>query len=109
MNENFDALLAGVRHANAMMSANMKPDRGDKTTGFGEFFILGVELAESMHWVATADSLTEMQRDESSYSLIADDINDKFDKTVVETFRDKPRGNVGFIHPETNEFIGFYS
>jgi hypothetical protein len=107
MKTEFDALFTGVRNGNQALQGNVFPVP-KIPAGLGEFYALGLELAESMHWVATAGYLTEMQRDEASYSLIADVVNDKFDKIVVETFRDKPDGNVGFIHPETGERISFY-
>lgn len=106
MNEDFDALISGVRAGNAGLSAKTgkAKDHSKQPLLYG----WGYSLSQGMHFVATADTQTELKRDESDYDSIAQSINEHFGKVVAETHEGKPVGHVGFIHPETGEGVSFY-
>lgn len=106
--EEFETLLVGVRHANKLLRGESSPVNRGFSTELGRFYLLGLELSDARHWMATSDYLTEQLRDEANYDAIADQINGLFGKKVVELNRENPTGNIGFIHPDTGDKISFY-
>lgn len=109
MTEEFETLLKGIRHGNRLLSGDISPVNRGFSPELGKFYLLGLELSDARHWMATSDYLTEQIRDEANYDAIAEKANELFGKYVVELNRDVPVGSIGFIHPVTGEKISFYA
>lgn len=108
MNEDFESLIAGVRAGNTTLSQNAASAKIKADSKNPRLYGAGISLSEAMHFVATADTQTELRQDEAEYDAIAGWVNRYFEKKVAELHGETPVGHVGFLHPETGERVSFY-
>lgn len=106
MDNEFEALLAGVRWGNDAWAKNIAENKPVVKPEQERIFKIGQNLAEAKHWVSTADTQHELAQDEAQYDAVANYINSYFGKKVAELHSEGSR-EPGFINP-AGERIGFY-
>lgn len=110
----FEALLDGVQAGvtawetdNAPEIIKVPAEYHQLPPEFGEIFQAGTNLAEEHHWISVSETDEEAAEGKAQYDSFAYWANGFIGQNVAETFEGSLSGKVGFLNPETGEYVTF--